>query len=127
MRDPVQEISTLSADAQWSPQELDTALLLIGSMTTDGEPERYHDTYRERLEDLIDQERAGTVVPAAPQATERAPVIDLLQALEASLRAARCSVPASTGEHAAAAGTAATGEPVKRSGATGLRKASSRL
>ena len=92
VRDPVQETGALPADAQWSPQELDTALLLIDSMTTDWDPERYHDTYRERLEDLIDQERAVTVVPAAPQAPGRAPVINLLQALERAFAppGARC-------------------------------------
>ena len=91
VRDPVQEIGTLPTDAQWSSQELDTALLLIDAMATDWHPERYHDAYRERLEDLIDTKRAGAVVPEAPPAPEGAPVIDLLQALEASLRATRRS------------------------------------
>ena len=130
VRDPVREIDTLPVDAQWSPQELDTALLLIDSMTTDWDPERYHDTYRERLEALIEQKRAGKVVPAAPQAPEGAPVIDLLQALEASLRATRRSAGGSTGrragasEQTAASETAATRESARQAGATGRRKAS---
>ena len=130
VRDPVREIDTLPVDAQWSPQELDTALLLIDSMTTDWDPERYHDTYRERLEALIEQKRAGKVVPAAPQAPEGAPVIDLLQALEASLRATRRSAGGSTGRRAgasektAASETAGTRESAKQAGATGRRKAS---
>ena len=135
VRDPVREIDTLPVDAQWSPQELDTAVLLIDSMTTDWDPERYHDTYRERLEHLIDEKRAGRIVPAAPQAPEGAPVIDLLQALEASLRAARHSATASTDERAGASektvvgatgasDTVATPAPTKRAGATGRRKAS---
>ncbi|MGC8470825.1 MAG: Ku protein [Acidimicrobiales bacterium] len=135
VRDPVREIDTLPVDAQWSPQELDTAVLLIDSMTTDWDPERYHDTYRERLEHLIDQKRAGRIVPAAPQAPEGAPVIDLLQALEASLRAARHSATAATDEHAGASEktvgdgtgaseTVAPRAPTKRAGATGRRKAS---
>ncbi len=124
VRDPVQEIDTLPVNAEWSPQELDTALALIDSMTTDWDPARYHDVYRERLQDLIDQKRAGKVVPATPQAPEGAPVIDLLQALEASLRATRRSAPASTNEHAAATKPATTEEPVTRVGTRSRRKAS---
>jgi DNA end-binding protein Ku len=130
VRDPVQEIDTLPVDAQWSPQELDTALLLIDSMTTDWDPRRYRDAYRERLEELIDEKRAGKVVPVAPQSPEGAPVIDLLQALEASLRAARAARgPESASTDTAGTGTAGTetaerGEPGKRPAAARRRKAS---
>jgi len=130
VRDPVQEIDTLPVDAQWSPQELDTALLLIDSMTTDWNPERYHDAYRKRLEELIDQKRSGKVVPATPQAPQGAPVIDLLQALEASLRATRRSAGSPSGERGAGDTEAgdneavSTREPTKRAGGTGRRKAS---
>lgn len=87
VRDPVEEIDTLPVDAEWAPKELEMATMLIDSMTTQWEPENHHDAYRERLEDLIDQKRAGGVVSLQPQEPQGAPVVDLLQALEASLRA----------------------------------------
>lgn len=89
VRDPVEEIDTLPVDAEWAPKELEMATMLIDSMSTDWEPEHYHDAYRERLEDLIDQKRAGGVVSLQPQEPQGAPVVDLLQALEASLRATK--------------------------------------
>ncbi len=94
VRNPVEEIDTLPVEADWSPQELEMATMLVDSMTTDWEPEQYHDTYRERLSELIEQKRAGAVVSPEPQAPEGAPVVDLLQALEASLRATRGLAPA---------------------------------
>ena len=65
------------------------AKLLIDSMTTDWEPERYQDTYRERVEELIEQKRSGTVVVSEGPRAEPAPVVDLLAALQASVSAAR--------------------------------------
>jgi DNA end-binding protein Ku len=89
VRNPLEEIDTLPVDAEWTPKELEMAEMLIDSMTTKWDPEEYHDTYRERLDGLIDQKRAGAVVSVEPQAPEGAPVVDLLKALEASVRATR--------------------------------------
>ena len=89
VRDPVAEIDTLPVTAEIEPRELDMADLLIGSMTTSWQPEQYRDDYRQRLEALIDQKRSGAIVATAPPPPEGAPVIDLLQALEASVRSSR--------------------------------------
>jgi len=97
VRDPVAEIDTLPVEADWSPQELEMATMLIDSMTTAWDPEEHRDTYRERLEDLIEQKRSGAVVAVEPQAPEGAPVVDLLHALEASLRATRGGARDGTG------------------------------
>jgi DNA end-binding protein Ku len=104
VRTPVEEIDTLPVEAEWTERELEMAELLIDSMTTDWQPEEYHDTYRERLEELIEQKRAGEVVSIEPPAPEGAPVVDLLQALEASIRATRGDgAGAGDGERPAAA------------------------
>ncbi|MGH8988514.1 MAG: Ku protein [Acidimicrobiales bacterium] len=97
VRDPVAEIESLPIEADGSPRELEMATMLIDSMTTAWDPEQYHDTYRERLEGLIDQKRSGAVVSVAAQEPEGAPVVDLLQALEASLSATRGRASDSTG------------------------------
>jgi DNA end-binding protein Ku len=65
------------------------AKLLIDSMTRAWEPESYRDTYRERVEDLIEQKRQGAVLVDEGPRAEPAPVVDLLAALQASVSAAR--------------------------------------
>lgn len=75
--------------AQVSERELKMAQQLIESLATDFDPDKYRDTYRERVLDLIEQKAAGKeiVAPAAPE--RKAPVVDLMAALEASLTAAK--------------------------------------
>lgn len=76
-------------DAQLDERELEVAERLLDSLTVRWEPERHHDTYRERVLELIDRKAQGEeiVVEAAP-APERG-ATDLMAALEASLATAR--------------------------------------
>jgi DNA end-binding protein Ku len=72
-----------------APRELAVALRLIESLTTEWDPSRYRDTYRERVLELI-ASRAGAAVPAAREPAEEpeAPLVpDLMAALQASLDA----------------------------------------
>jgi DNA end-binding protein Ku len=75
-------------DADVSDRELSMAQLLIESMESDWDPERYHDTHREKVEALIDEKRKGheIVLQAAPEAPAK--VVDLMEALNASIAAA---------------------------------------
>lgn len=68
-------------------KELDLALLLVGNLHAPFEPARYHDTYREKLDALIQAKISGeqTVQPPAAKA---APVVDILEALQRSLKTA---------------------------------------
>jgi DNA end-binding protein Ku len=93
--------------------------LLLESMESDWEPDRYHDTHREKVEALIEAKRQGdaivTGVEAAPPATK---VVDLMDVLSASIDSvnagkrapaarARAATPAGgTAKQAAAAKTA---------------------
>jgi DNA end-binding protein Ku len=74
-------------------RELDMAQQLIDSLTTDFDPSKYHDTYRERVLDLIERKAAGEEIAAPPEAPEPAPVPDLMAALEASLKEAKGKEP----------------------------------
>lgn len=119
VRDPLEEIDTLPVEAEWTPRELEMATLLIDSMTTEWQPGQYHDTYRERLEQLIEQKRSGSVVALEPQAPEGAPVVDLLRALEASLRATRAGATQAEGPQAPSAPARAAapgGSPARAAG-----------
>ena len=72
------------------------------------QPEEYTDTYRERLADLIDQKRQGKTIVVETEREVAAPVVDLLQALEASVSAARgSSRPARSARQAKASPSAA--------------------
>ena len=79
----------LPVRASFEEREIEMAKLLIESMSTKWSPKSYRDTYRERVEDLIEQKRQGTVVVTEGPRQEPAPVVDLLAALQASVSAAR--------------------------------------
>ncbi len=66
------------------PQEVELAERLVEGLATDFDPEKYHDEYQGRLKQMIEAKREGqTVEETAPK--KRAPVIDLMQALQKSL------------------------------------------
>ncbi len=67
-------------------RELTMAVQLVESMTADWNPSRYHDTYRAEVEALIEAKRRGHAVVATESGESPAPVVDLMAALEASVR-----------------------------------------
>jgi DNA end-binding protein Ku len=71
-----------------SDRELSMAQLLIESMESDWDPERYHDTHREKVEALVEEKRSGheIVIQAGPEPAAK--VVDLMEALNASIAAA---------------------------------------
>jgi DNA end-binding protein Ku len=72
-----------------SDRELSMAEQLIASLGADFEPEKYHDTYREQLVDIITRKAEGQEVAAPTAAPSPAAVVDLMAALEASLAASK--------------------------------------
>src|SRR5829696_5670775 len=72
-----------------SDREVKMAQQLIDSLATDFEPERYTDSYREKVLELIEAKAAGEEIAVAPEAPAPAKVPDLMAALEASLAAVR--------------------------------------
>jgi DNA end-binding protein Ku len=93
--DEVVPTSTLDglpgADVELPERELAMAKALIDSLSTDFDPEKYHDEYRERVLALIERKAEGQELVAPAPAAEPAKVIDLMAALEASLAAAKAS------------------------------------
>lgn len=88
VRDPAAEIDQLPKKVNVSKRELDVARKLIDSLATDWKPERYEDTYRSLVMDLIKRKGKGEEIEVE-EAPEPAPVIDLMAALEASLEERR--------------------------------------
>lgn len=75
--------------AKPEPKELKLASQIIGSLATDWDPKRYHDTYTEELKNLIEAKAKGKEIVIQEDAPAETNVLDLMQALEASLEAAR--------------------------------------
>jgi DNA end-binding protein Ku len=66
-------------------RELKMARQLIETLSTDFDPAKYHDEYREELLALIDKKAAGEEIVARPEPEAPAKVLDLMAALEARL------------------------------------------
>jgi DNA end-binding protein Ku len=86
IRSPTKDLPELPAADEVSDRELKMAGLLLESMESDWDPERYHDTHREKVESVIEAKRQGdeivTGVEAAPPSTK---VVDLMDVLSASI------------------------------------------
>jgi DNA end-binding protein Ku len=74
--------------------ELEMATALIEQFTGKFEPEKYEDTYRQKLCEIIRAKQQGETITAAPVDEEEEPA-DLLAALKASVEAAKRSKQAS--------------------------------
>ena len=73
-------------DAEVKGDELQLAIQLIKQSVADEfDPSKYHDDVRERIEELIARKVEGEDITAAPSETPKAQVIDLMEALKASL------------------------------------------
>jgi DNA end-binding protein Ku len=87
--DSLDEMAAADGEGATSKRELDMAKQLIDSLSSEFEPEKYHDEYRERVLELIERKAQGeTVVVEAPE-EEPKKVPDLMAALEASIAAAK--------------------------------------
>jgi len=69
-------------------RELSMAQLLIESMESEWDPERFHDTHREKVEAIIEEKRQGHEIVLQEGPEPAAKVVDLMEALHASIAAA---------------------------------------
>jgi DNA end-binding protein Ku len=90
------EFDTLGAEEKVRPNEVEMAKSLIESLTEPWSPEAFSDAYREALLDIVEKKLAGVPIEAP---TEEAParVVDLMEALKASVAAAKDRTPAASG------------------------------
>jgi DNA end-binding protein Ku len=73
-----------------SPREVEMARRLIDELTEDFDPARFRDSYRERLEQAIRSKIEGEEISLAPEEAAQAEEVgDLMEALRASVEAAR--------------------------------------
>jgi DNA end-binding protein Ku len=112
-QDEIRQVDEFRTDTELvKPKELEMAKMLIETLKAEFEPEKYHDTYRDNLLQMIEAKKEGQVVVETPE-PHVAPVIDIMEALKRSLAEKKKPVQAAT----AAAGEAqeeAAPEPVAK-------------
>ena len=91
---PAKEVGEFDGleDVTVSDKELAMAKQLIESLSAPFRPDEFRDDYREKVLDLIERKAAGEeTVVAAPAPVDEGRVVDLMAALEASVKEARAS------------------------------------
>lgn len=81
----LKEISGLPKSQRLADRELKMAKQLIASLSTDFDPDKYHDEYRRRVLELIKKKSKGETVTIHEEAKETPKVVDLIEALKASV------------------------------------------
>ena len=74
----------VSDKANFNKKEMELAKKLIDTLASPFEPAQYHDEFKANVERLIEQKRKGQKITAIRQ-PKKAPVVDLMEALQASL------------------------------------------
>ena len=126
IREPIEATGYEPSGQPAKPRELAVAQQLIESMTTDWDPTRYEDTYRERVEQLIESKRNGEEIETAAPAPRASKVVDLTETLRRSVeeaRGRRAGGRSGAPAEAAAKGSNAS-EAAKGSKASGAAKGS---
>jgi len=98
-----------------SKKELDLAQTLIHSLAAPFEPEKYRDTYREKIQSIIDSKVKGLPIAPAPAVPRQTEVVDIADALRRSL--ANLKKPAASAQEGtvrAKASETKTQPPAKR-------------
>jgi DNA end-binding protein Ku len=91
---PTDELPNIHNEAAVTDQELKMAVTLVEQLATSFQPEKYVDEHRTELMRMIEQKVANQEVTAAP-APERKQnnIVDLMQALEESIRLTKPTKP----------------------------------
>lgn len=89
------DFETLDTGSKVRPQEVEMARTLIGNLTEPWNPEAFKDEYREALLSIVEKKIAGEEIEVVEQAPA-AKVVDLMEALKASVEAAKKKTPAAT-------------------------------
>jgi DNA end-binding protein Ku len=108
-------------EAEVKPGELALALQIVEQAVSEHfDPEKYEDEVRQRVMDLVQQKIAGQEITAEPTEAPQAQVIDLMEALKASLAAKGVErMPAKSAEpRRAARKTASKGGAKKQTGSS---------
>lgn len=119
------EFETLDSRAKARPQEVEMAKTLIENLTEPWNPDGFKDEYREALLSIVEKKIAGEEIEAAPEAAP-ARVVDLMEALKASVEAARKKTPAARPARKVSAKKPPAKKPAEKGAATTKKPAAPR-
>lgn len=88
------DVPNVPSEDKVTKKELDTAILLIDQLTTEFDPEKYTDDYRNALLELIESKRTGKEVVTPSEKEKKSNVTDLMAALQASIDRTKPTKPA---------------------------------
>ena len=100
---PLADLKGDLAEDEPSEREVAMARQLVDALTNEFAPEKFHNEYRDKVLELIEQKAAGQEIVAAPSPEPAAKVLDLMAALEASIAGAGKSAAADDSEDEAEA------------------------
>jgi len=102
------EFEVLDQKVSIRPQEVKMAKSLIDNLTSDFKPEEFADAYREALLGIVEKKIAGEEIEVVPE-PETTKVVDLMEALKASVESTKKKAAASPSKKAATRKRAAAG------------------
>ncbi|MFD5587291.1 Ku protein [Streptomyces sp. NPDC127063] len=126
VRDPRKELPDLPSGRAGRGKELDVALQLVDALSGPWEPDRYHDTYQEKVRELVQAKAKGEGVTPAEEAPAATNVIDLMKVLESSLDNARSGGRRSGTARSGAGKGGTSGRGASKTGKGGTSTASRR-
>ena len=97
------EIEEAVEEIEVKDAELELARQVIGSLEADFDPQELVSDYRRDLKALLEAKLAGEEIKAPEPVEEKAPVIDLMEALKASVAEAQSKKPADAAKKTKAA------------------------
>ncbi|PRX95430.1 Ku protein [Allonocardiopsis opalescens] len=86
IRDPEEQMGAVPERSDAKKREIDTAVQLIEAMTVAWKPDDYTDSYRAAVDKLVVSKRRGRKMKAQPAPAAATNVVDLVDALEASVK-----------------------------------------
>lgn len=81
----IDHVPGIQDNFELNEKELDTAVQLVEQLTTEFNPEQYQNDYRKALSELIESKVNGDEIKTAKKAPKKANVVDLMDALQASI------------------------------------------
>jgi len=115
-----------ASDAKPREKELHMAEQLVESLAAEFEPKKYKDTWREEVMGLLEKKAEGEeIVSEAPEEEPRGKVVNLMEALQRSLAAAKKVETPDSGEvrHKGESGHRAAARTARKAGAPKAKRA----
>jgi DNA end-binding protein Ku len=89
IRSPSKDLPDLPDAAELTEREAAMAKLLVESMESEWDPNRYHDTHREKVHALVEAKQKGDEIVVGSVERPEATVVDLMEVLSASIESVK--------------------------------------